>query len=140
MCDSNPEGFWRAHKKIKIDADCRDLLSGMLAYRAKNRLTLDECLRHKWVAKRPILGRSQLHAVVKKKHQEARRLRRNDKTKTQMLDNSIKERKKRIIRKSVPMTESKEFQELRCPVRKGFEIPVVENLVPTMLTFFAHKC
>jgi len=124
LCDSNIGAFWRGHKKVKIDPDCKDLLSGMLAYRAKNRLTLDECLTHKWVAKRPILNAAQLRAVVKKKHKEVRRLRRNDTTK--QMENSVKQRKKRIICKCLTMENS-------------IELPVVENLVPTLLTFFAQK-
>jgi len=88
LCDLNAAAFWRGHKNVKIDDDCKDLLSGMLAYRAKNRLTLDECLNHKWVAKRPVLNASQLRDVVKKKHEEVRKLRRKDTTK--QMEDSIK--------------------------------------------------
>jgi len=128
MCDLNPGAFWRGHKRVKVAPDCKDLLSGMLAYRAKNRLTLDEVLNHKWVAKRPILNESQLEKAVRKKHKEARRLRRNDTAKIQKLEDSVKQRKKRII-------SNLAFHNLN----NGFELPVVENLVPTLLTFFAKK-
>jgi len=132
LCDSNAAAFWRGHKNIKLDPDCKDLLSGMLAYRPKNRLTLDECLNHKWVAKRPVLDASQLADVVKKKHQEVRRLRRNDASK--QMETSIKYRKKRIISNCLSMENLKEFS-----FCNGMKLPVVENFVPTLLTFFAQK-
>jgi len=108
----------------------------MLAYRAKNRLSLDDCLNHKWVAKRPVLNASQLVDVVRKKHQKVRRLRRNDKSK--QVENSIKYRKKRIIHKGLSI-EKKEFQGCSCSFSSGLNLPVVENFVATMLTFFAQK-
>jgi len=94
-------------------------------------------LTHKWVAKRPILNASQLRDVVKEKHKEVRRLRRNDTTK--QMENSVKLRKKRIICKSPTTENSKKFQGCKCAVCNGLEVPVVENLVPTLLTFFAQK-
>jgi len=106
----------------------------MLAYRAKNRLSLNECLNHKWVAKRPVLNASQLAAVLKKKHQKVRRLRRNDTSK--QMETSIKY-KKRIISKDLFM--EKDIQGCCCSFCNGLNLPVVENFVPTMLTFFAQK-
>jgi len=102
----------------------------MLAYRPKNRLSLDDCLNHKWVAKRPVLNPSQLVDVLKKKHQKVRRLRRNDTSK--QMETSIKYKKR-------TSTEKKEFHGCSCSSCNGLNLPVVENFVQTMLTFFAQK-
>jgi len=76
MCESNPEAFWKMHNRAKIDDDCKDLLTGMLAYRARQRLTLEECLNHKWVAERKTHNLEELAALVNEKRWQTRRRRR----------------------------------------------------------------
>jgi len=139
LCDLNKKLFWKLHRKVKIDDDCRDLLTGMLAYRPRHRLTLEDCLKHKWVFKREIHGASQLKAVVKKKHRLARMMRRKDTQKMEKLENSVKQRKKRKICKCPTMKNTKELQVSKCRICNGFELPVVENFVPTLLTYFTWK-
>jgi len=64
----------------------------MLAYRPRLRLTLNDSLKHKWVFKREIHDATQLEAVVKKKHNLARMMRRKDTYKMEKLENSVKQR------------------------------------------------
>jgi len=105
----------------------------MLAYRAKNRLTLDECLRHKWVVNHATFNVSELRAAIKAKHKQTRSLRRKDKRKMQKLEQSVKqrkERKKRIISQCPIKNTPKEFQR---------QLPSVDNFVPNLLTFYIRK-
>jgi len=139
LCESKPKEFWSSHHNAKIDADCKALLTGMFAYRAKNRLTLGGCLEHKWVNNREIHSGKDLEALVKKKHQATGMLRRKDKDKMQDMENSVKQRKKREICQCLTKKNSGEFQNSRCRICNGFELPVSENFVPTLLTFFAPK-
>jgi len=55
------------------------------------------------------------------------------------METSIKYRKKRIICKCLSMEISKEFQGCSCSFCNVLKLPVVENFVPTLLTFFAQK-
>jgi len=164
MCELNPEAFWKAHKKAKIDEDARDLLTGMLAYKARERLTLDECMKHRWVADQKTYNPRQLATVVKRKHKDARKRRRKDRKKMQDLETSVKERKKRIIcrcwMKHHAQTWSKTrcpccnginevstFEVYRCPCCSGIKdvssserkVPVVKIFHPNLLTFYAWK-
>jgi len=162
MCELNPEAFWKMHSKAKVDDDCKDLLTGMLAYRARQRLTLDECLKHKWVDGRKTHNPEELAAVVKEKHRQTRRRRRKDKKKMQDLEKSVKQRKKRIIcscptkqnAQVFKMTNSSTIKQnapvfgmTRCPCCNGIwdvssskcGLPVVEDFAPNLLTFFAWK-
>lgn len=118
------------HLRAKIDADCQDLLTGMFSYRARDRLTLDDCLKHKWVFKREIHTKAELEAEVKKKHKQARLLRRKDNRKIKYLKDSVLTKKRKII--NCPTINNG----LRCRISNTFCVPVVKNFVPTLLTFF----
>jgi len=120
MCDSNPNKFWSFHSTVKIDDDSRELLNGMLTYRPKRRLTLQECLNHKWVVGQKVHSPSELKSVVVEKHRESRRQRRSDKKKMRQLNNSVKKPKRRGSSFMV-------------------KIPSVKTFVPSLLTFFAWK-
>jgi len=147
MCDSNPEAFWKMHSKAKIDDDCKNLLTGMLAYRARQRLTLDEVFKHKWVAGRKMHSPQELAAVVKEKHRQTRRRRRKDRKKMHDLEKSVKHRKRIIVCKCAIEQNTQVFGKSRCPCCNGIRdlsrskrtIPVVEHFVPNLLTFFAYK-
>jgi len=142
MCESNPAAFWELHSKAKIDDDCKDLLTGMLAYRARERLTLDECLNHKWLAGRKTHNPQELAALVNEKHKQTRIRRRKNWTKMKDLEKSVKQRK-RIL------WNLKKWQNAHvcCPCCNSSwdvssskrTLPVVENFVPNFLTFFAWK-
>lgn len=138
LCELNSKLFWKLHRRAKIDADCRDLLNGMLAYRPRHRLTLDDCLKHKWVLKREILDKTQLEAVVKKKHKQARMLRRKDNIKMENLKDSVI-RKKRKICNCATRKNTQDLQGSGCRICNVFYLPVVKNFVPTLLTFFTWK-
>jgi len=139
MCESNQKAFWNVHHKAKIDADCIDLLTGMLAYRARNRLSLDACLKHSWVKNQKTLNAEELEKTVKRKHKLSRMLRRKDKSKMQTLKNSVKHQKKRIICQFHRKNNSRDSEVSQCRKCNGSELPVSENFVPTLLTFFAQK-
>jgi len=122
-----------------IDDDCKDLLTGMLAYRARKRLSLDACLEHSWVKNRATLNEEELNATVKKKHKESRILRRKDKNKMKTLENSVKHRKKRRLGQCQRQNNSRDSELLRYQQINDFELPVSKNFIPTLLTFFAQK-
>jgi len=113
-----------------IDDDCKDLLTGMLAYRARHRLSLDACLEHSWVKNHETLNAEELNATVKEKHKQSRMLRRKDKNKMKTLENSVKHRKKR---------SSRDSELLRYQKSNNFELPVSKNFIPTLLTFYSQK-
>jgi len=146
MCEMDSEAFWRKHSNAKLGKDCRELLTGMLAYRARNRLTLEECLKHKWVAGKETRTPRELSTVIRQKHKETRKKRRKDKKKMLDLEMSVKMRKKRIICNNCAK-RGKVLDNFRCPCCNGLkdvnslqvELPVVENFVPSLLTFFAQK-
>jgi len=145
MCESNPAAFWKLHK-AKIDDDCKDLLTGMLAYRARERLTLDECLKHIWVAGRKTHNPQDLAALVNEKHKQTRMRRRNNWTKMQDLEKSVKQRK-RILWNLTKWQNAQVCRKTSCPCCNSSwdvssskrTLPVVENFVPNLLTFFAWK-
>jgi len=144
MCESNPSAFWKMHSRAKIDYDCKDLLTGMLAYRARERLTLDECLNHKWLAGRKTHNPLELAALVKEKHKQTRRRRRQNWKKMQDLEKSLKQRK-RILCNLRRWENAQVFRKSRCfccncsrdESSSKRMLPVVENFVPNLLTFFA---
>jgi len=147
MCEVNPEAFWKLHKRANLDDDCKELLNGMLAYRARKRLTLDECLKHKWVDGRETHEPRELAAFVRGKHKETRKRRRRDKKKMQALETSLKHHKKRIICYCSVNENATLFSRARCSCCNGvkdmssskYALPVVENFTPNLLTFFAWK-
>jgi len=145
MCNLNPAAFWKLHKNAKLDSCVRDLLAGMLAYRARNRLTLEECLNHKWVTGKKTHTPTELAAVVRRKHRDTRLKRRNDKKKMRELERSVKQRKRIIC--SICANDNGKVQMMsRCPCCNRtrnvsnfkFKLPVVENF-SSLMTFFAWK-
>jgi len=78
LCQQNAKDFWKMHKRVKLDHDIRELIAGMLAFKAENRLTVKECLQHKWVLGRKVHTLSELKTFVIEKHRDARRQRRKD--------------------------------------------------------------
>jgi len=136
MCEQKPEEFWSIHKTVELDDDSRELLTGMLQYRPQRRLTLQECLEHKWVAGRKVHTTRDLIAVVKEKHVATRKKRRMDKKKMQHLQNSVTRKKGR-------RDSGKRRQKRQCSPSWDVSIfkvklPKTKNFVPSLLTFFAH--
>jgi len=146
MCESNPKEFWSIHSKVKIDDESRDLLNGMLTYRPNRRLTLQECLQHKWVVGQKVHSPSELKSVLVEKFKESRRQRRLDRKKMRQLDDSVKKRK-RDISKFQRDVRPEAFSSSKYPVSNRVkdvpsfmvELPSVKTFVPTFLTFFAWK-
>jgi len=89
------EKFWRRHKGCGVDdPDCRDLLGKMMAYRAYNRPSIEEILKHPWVAgaKAKVYEPKELRKVLRERHRSTRNRRRRDKKKMHEMQNSIKKR------------------------------------------------
>jgi len=140
MCELNHKLFWRNHPKAKMDADCKELITGMLAYKAKIRLTLDECMNHKWVAGRKIHSPQQLVSAVQGKQRVARNRRRMDKKRMQ--DTSVKVKKKRVINKSKNNDNNKLYpfaNVVKVLSISQVVLPVSEDYSQSLLTFFAPK-
>lgn len=91
--------FWKQHEGCGVDPACQDLISGLLAYRPKDRLSIDQVLKHKWCSGKeaPVHSPSELAKVLKERHKETRRRRRKDKKKTSEMQNSVKKKKKRDL-------------------------------------------
>jgi len=140
LCEANPEAFWKNHSGVKLDDDCRQLVAGMLAYRAKHRLTLDECLQHKWVVGQKIHNPEELRAIVKEKHKLTRSLRKMDEKRGE--ETSVKVRKKRVINQSPASEIAKPYPYVSAPEELSISqviLPVVEQFPPSLLTFFSPK-
>jgi len=144
MCESKPEEFWSAHSTVKIDKDAKELLSGMLAYRPKNRLTLQECLEHNWVVGQKIHTASELKSVLIEKYKKSRRGRVLDRKKMLQLYNRVKKPRRNISKYPVREGPEASFWSLYPTCYRDLstfmvKLPCVKNCVPTFLTFFAKK-
>jgi len=120
------ETFWRKHKGCGVDdPDCRDLLSQMMAYKAYNRPSIDEVLKHPWVTgeKAKVYAPKELKRVLRERHRNTRIRRRRDKKKMKDMQHSIK---KRVL---TEMADISEFPP--CPVID------IRDYVPTFMSFIA---
>jgi len=89
------ERFWKQHKGCGVDDPaCQDLISKMMAYRAYKRPSIDEILKHPWVAgsKAKVYDPKELWGVLRERHRSTRNQRRRDKKKMNEMRNSIKKR------------------------------------------------
>jgi len=144
MCESNLEEFWSNHSNVKIDDDCRELLNGMLAYRPKNRLTVQECLEHKWVVGQKVHTANELKSVMIEKYHESRRVLVLDKKKMLRLHNSVKKPRRNIYKSPMNAGAYPSFWSLNPTCYRDLsyfmaKLPCVKTFVPTFLTFFAKK-
>jgi len=146
MCESNTKEFWRIHGTVNIDDDSRELLNGMLTYRPKSRLTLQECLEHKWVVGHKVHSAKELKSALLEKHKESRRQRRLDKKKMRHLENSAKKRTRNIYNFPKNVREEASSSSMYSVSNKVkdvstfmIKLPSVKTFVPTFLTFFAWK-
>merc|ERR1719427_1104554 len=117
--------FWRKHKGCGVnDKDCRDLLTNMMAYKAYNRPSIEEILKHPWVngEKAKVYKPKELKRVLRQRHKNTRDRRRRDKKKMKDMQQSIKKRSLPDISK-LPA----------CPVKS------VDEYVPTLMSFLAKK-
>jgi len=115
----------------------------MLAYRARNRFSVNDCFQHKWIIGRKVHTKAQLETLVKKKHQLAIKLRMKDKDKMRELNWSVKGRKRRSIWNNTDKEIATEFQEVQ---GQDFNVepylsklPVTDNFFPFLMTFYADK-
>lgn len=145
MCEQKPNEFWSIHNSVKLDDDSKELLNGMLAYRPQRRLTLQECLKHKWVAGRKVHTTTDLMGVLKERHAATRKLRRMDRKKMRLLENSVTKKKvrqnsqtKKKVRKVSLDLEEIESSNTLDVSRFVVKLPRIKNFVPSLLTFFAH--
>jgi len=143
LCESNTGAFWKIHRSVEIDDYCKDLITGMLAYRARKRFSVNDCFQHKWIVGRKVHTKAQLQTLVKKKHRLAIQLRMKDKHKMRELDYSVKVRKRRSIWNNTDKKIATEFQEVQ---GQDFNVepylsklPVTDNFFPFLMTFYAEK-
>jgi len=134
------------HSTVEIDDDSRELLNGMLAYRARNRLTLEECLQHKWIDGQKVHTPSELQSVLWEKHKESRNKRRLDKRKMRQLENSPMKRTMDIYHCPKNIREEASSSSIysvhnRIKDISSFvaKLPSVKTFIPSLLTFFAPK-
>jgi len=133
----NTSKFWKQHDGCQVDPVCQDLISGMLAYRPKDRLSIDEIIKHKWCTKEVHTPKS-LAKVLRERHKETRRRRRNDKKKASEMQNSVKRKKRAIGGES----DDPLFKEIKDgPITKGEGCPEVEldRFPQTFTTFYCKK-
>jgi len=124
------ERFWKRHKGCGIDdADCRDLISTMMAYRPHNRPSIEEILEHPWVAgpKAKVHDPKELRRVLRERHRSTRSRRRRDKKKMTEMRNSIKKRIVKVRSGKLDITEM-----------PPFPVVNVKEYVPTLMSFFAN--
>jgi len=147
------EKFWKRHKGCGVDdPDCRDLLGKMMAYKAKNRPSIEEILKHPWVSgsKAKVYEPRELRRILRERHRRTRNRRRRDKKKQSEMQNSVK---KRDIEFQKKQREDIEFQkkqrEMQNSVKKwDIEFPsnikpcpvvAVEEYVPTFMSYISKK-
>jgi len=124
LANHNSEKFWKQHKGCGVDKDCMDLISKMLAYRACDRPSIKEILRHHWVngPRAEVYTPKELSSLLKDRHRETRRRRRRDTKKMSDMQHSIK-----VKRQLNALTE---FSDLpSCPVVSP------KYYVPTWMSF-----
>jgi len=117
-----------------VDKDCQDLISGMLAYRPKDRLTIEDIIKHKWCAGKNAVvhSPSKLARVLKDRHKETRRRRRADKKKASEMQNSVKRKKRTTAYDEIKGND---------PIAKGDgcpELPLAK-FPQTFTTFYCKK-
>jgi len=151
MCEGNSIAFWRKHTKVRLDDDCKHLLTRLLQYRPENRITLNECLRHKWVKGRNIHTPSQLTSLVQERLRATRRNRRKDREKMQDLQMSYKQKKTiscYCSKKKDKVKDNENNQKLiKCAMCKSIEdvgkvriqVSTMKEFTPSLLTFYAQK-
>jgi len=123
------ERFWSWHKGCGIDdPECKELISKMMEYRAYKRPTIDEILKHPWVAgsKAKVYDPKELSRVLRERHRRTRNRRRRDKKRMDEMRNSIKKRAMKLRSNQPDLAEIPP-----CPV------VAVEEYVSTFMSFFA---
>jgi len=129
LARNDVDRFWERHKGCGVDdKDCRDLLSSMMAYRAYNRPSIDEILKHPWVngEKAKVYNPRELKKELRERHRNTRMRRRRDKKKMKDMQHSIKKRN------LVESTDMSKF--LPCPYKK-----TVQEYEPTFMSFIAEE-
>jgi len=81
--------FWLQHKGCGVPVKCQSLIEGMLAYKPKNRITIEDIKEHEWF-KGPVYNKDELKEILRSKHAEMRYKRLRDKNKMSELNNSVK--------------------------------------------------
>jgi len=140
LCEDKSADFWKNHSGVKLDKASKQLITGMLAYRGRERLTLEECLQHKWVAGQKVHNPKELFAIVKEKHKLSRSLRSKDEKRVE--ETSVKIRKRRVINMCLEKDIAKPYPYISSSEELSIfqvTLPVVENFPSSLLTFFASK-
>jgi len=128
------ERFWKRHKGCGVDdPECRDLLGKMMAYKAKNRPSIEEILIHPWVAgaKAKVYEPRELRRVLRERHRSTRTRRRRDKKKMYEMQNSIK--------KPTGQVRSGVAQNIEFPTNIQPPFVAVEDYVPTFMSFIVKE-
>merc|ERR1719283_816774 len=74
------KGFWKGHRGCKVPNEVRDLICGMLCYKARDRVTIKQIMSHPWYSG-TTLSVDDLKRTIISKFAEAREKRKKDKKK-----------------------------------------------------------
>lgn len=98
------DAFWKGHRGCGIPEECKDLITGMLAYKPSKRITIDEIRAHPFWDNGPVLEKAELRKRILEKYEEARKARAKDDKKMADLEHSISNKQDRDIGSKFPDT------------------------------------
>jgi len=111
MALDKPDKFWKQHEGCGVKPDARELITQMIAYHASKRIDIDQILKSDF-CKGETHTPEELYTILRKRHRETRKRRKNDKNKMKDLEHSVK-------RGGVVFSEAlKQLSSIPCPMRK----------------------
>lgn len=132
LTKADTAGFWKGHRGCGIPEECKDLVTGMLCYKPRNRITLDEIKAHKFWSNGKTLGKEELKKRILLKYEEARKARAKDPKKMDDLARSVSNlpRDHREVDGHDHLTP--EIDPLIMPELNKFETPITDPSFKTM--------
>jgi len=112
LAQNNPKKFWDQHKGCGVKPDAEELITNMLAYHPSERIEIDDILQSKF-CKGETHTPEQLYRVLKKKHRDTSKRRKNDKKKMDEMQHSIKKRNKGLF-----LEMANKLTAVPCPMEK----------------------
>lgn len=89
LAKGNSLKFWQQHEGCGISDDCKSLLEGMLAYKPKQRFTLEKIKTHKWY-NGPVHSKKDLKTKLRERHRACMDRRKKDANKQREMVHSVK--------------------------------------------------
>jgi len=71
LIQGHSEKFWDLHHRVAISEDAKFLLEGMLSYKARNRITLDDVIASKWY-NRPVWRNEEIKSKIVDRYVKAK--------------------------------------------------------------------